>query len=236
MAGVQNANEPAVLPEQAYREIRRRILDLSLLPGEKLVLRDLAEQLQMSRTPVREALVRLRAEGLVEMLPHRGMRVAVPTATATREIYEIVQGVEGQAAKLAAERADADKVSRLEGAVAALEAAIAARDLAAWAEADREFHTLLLEAAGNQRMRDLINTFEGHMQRIRIATVYQGRLPEQSVRDHRALLEAIRAGDGERARAIHLAHRDRALAEHEHIVATMLALVLGSEKERVFPR
>ncbi len=213
------------LPEQAYQALRRMILNLELLPGEKLVLRDLAERLQMSRTPVREALVRLSTEGLVETIPNKGMRVSVPTTVATREIYEIIAGLEGQAAKLAAERADAAMIDLLDRAVADQEAALAADDIAGWAEGDRVFHGLLLVAADNQRMRELMGYFEGHMQRIRIATIYQRRKPVQSVRDHRALVEAIRARDGERARQIHLAHRDQAFAEHKLIVADMLAFV-----------
>ncbi len=212
------------------------ILSLELLPGEKLVLRDLAERLQMSRTPVREALVRLSAEGLVETIPHKGMRVSVPTAEATREIYEIIAGLEGQAAKLAAERADPAVIDLLDRAVADQEAALAADDIAGWAEGDRVFHELLLLAAGNQRMRRLMSHYEGHLQRIRIATAYQHRRPVQSVRDHRALVEAIRARDGERARLIHLAHRDQAYAEHQLIVADMLAYVYHVSPRSGAPR
>ncbi|MHB1134696.1 MAG: GntR family transcriptional regulator [Chloroflexota bacterium] len=217
-------SEVVSLPEQAYRAIRTMILDMRLLPGERLVLRELAERLQMSRTPVREALVRLSSEGLVETVPKRGMRVAVPTDVATREIYHVVAGLEGQAAKLAAETAAPDVVRQLEEAAAALERVAAEGDLAGWPEADQAFHDLLLEAAGNGHMRDLMRRFDGHMQRIRMATVYQGRMPYQSVCDHRALTEAIKAGDGEQARAIHLVHRDRALAEHERIVQDMVAV------------
>ena len=225
MSATEAASPVAVsLPEQAYRAIRAMIMDLRLLPGEKLVLRELAERLQMSRTPIREGLVRLCTEGLVETLPHRGMRVAVPTAQLTREIYQVVAGIEGQAAKLAAENADPVMVERLQLTAAKFEAVIAARDLAGWADADREFHDLLLEASGNSHMRDVMGQFDGHLHRIRMATVYQGRMPYESVRDHRALVEAIKAKDGERARALHLAHRDRAFAEHEHIVEEMLAV------------
>jgi DNA-binding GntR family transcriptional regulator len=219
------ASEAITLPEQAYRAIRAMILDMRLLPGERLVLRELAERLQMSRTPVHEALVRLSGEGLVEMVPNRGMRVAVPTAIATREIYQLVAGVEGQAAKLAAETASPETIGRLEAATVLLEKVVANGDLAGWAEADRVFHDLLLDASGNAHMQELMRRFDGHMHRIRLATVYQGRLPYDSVRDHRALLEAIKSRDGETARAIHLVHRDRALAEHERIVHDMVAVL-----------
>ncbi|MHB1006936.1 MAG: GntR family transcriptional regulator [Chloroflexota bacterium] len=224
MPAAEVASPTVSLPEQAYRAVRAMILDLRLLPGEKLVLRELAERLRMSRTPVREALVRLSSEGLVETLPHRGMRVAAPTAVVTREIYQVVAGIEGQAAKLAAENASPELVAGLDAAAARLEALAAARDLSAWPETDRVFHDLLLEASGNAHMRELMRRFDGHLHRIRMATVYQGRMPYESVRDHRALVEAIKARDGQRARALHLAHRDRAFAEHERIVEEMLTV------------
>ena len=94
------------LTDQAYEAVRAMILDLRLLPGVKLVVQDLAAKLGMSRTPVREALVRLAHEGLVETIPYKGTSVTVPSVRTLHEAYEIIQGVEGQAVKLAAERAD----------------------------------------------------------------------------------------------------------------------------------
>lgn len=219
------------LPEQAYQTLRALILDFSLLPGQQLVVTDLAQRLGMSRTPVREALVRLASEGLVENVPQKGTYVAVPTAEVFREVYEIVEGIEGQAAKLAAARVDETTIRRLEESVAAQEAALAADDVAAWANADAEFHDLIIEATGNRRMREVMRQFEGQMKRVRLAIIYRRRKPVQSVAEHRAVVAAIRAGDGDLARQLHLAHRDRAFSEFETDAAAMVAFAL-----RVSPR
>jgi DNA-binding GntR family transcriptional regulator len=95
LATDETASTPPSLTDQAYAALRAMILDLRLLPGQRLVVQELAEALGMSRTPVREALVRLAAEALVEGTPNKGMRVAVPTLQVFREVYEIVEGIEG---------------------------------------------------------------------------------------------------------------------------------------------
>jgi DNA-binding GntR family transcriptional regulator len=208
------------LADRAYGALRARILDLRLLPGQLIVEPDLAAELSMSRTPIREALARLRFEGLVTASPRRGFVVSVPTVEHMREVYEVIAGIESQAVKLAATRADASVLAQLDDALAAQEAALAggppsagefpAAALAAWTEADQRFHRLLREAAGNRLMLELMRQFEGHLHRARVATIRLRPWPRQSTDEHRAVLEAIKARDPERARVLHLAHRERA--------------------------
>ena len=206
------------LAERAYEALRTRILDLRLLPGQLVIEPDLAAELGMSRTPIREALARLRFEGLVAASPRRGFVVTVPTVEHMREVYEVIAGIEGQAVKLAAERADASVLAQLEESLAAQEAALAAIDassdsaeaLAAWTAADKRFHRLLREAAGNRVMLELMRQFEGHLHRARVAAIRLRPRPRQSTDEHRAVLDAIIARDPDRARHLHLAHRERA--------------------------
>lgn len=236
LAGVSSDIQAGIasvsLPEQAYHVLREMILDNQLLPGQKLVVSDLASRLNMSRTPVREALVRLASEGLAETVPHRGMRVTVPTLQSIREVYEIIQGIEGQAVKLAAERAGPDMIRRLEESVIAQEAALESGDLKAWAQADWLFHRLIIEATGNQHMREIMRHYDGQMQRLRLAQVLLGRDHHQSVLDHRAVLEAIRAADGNLARDIHQRHRDRFVEQLERIATGMMSMVFADARER----
>ena len=100
----------ASLADHAYAEIRAMILDLRLLPGQAILIDDLATRLGMSRTPVREAVARLSTgmEGLVITVPRKGMVVTIPTVEGMREIYEIIDGLESVAVRLAIERADAE--------------------------------------------------------------------------------------------------------------------------------
>jgi DNA-binding GntR family transcriptional regulator len=223
---IRGAKTAASLAEQAYHALREQILDLRLLPGQLLAEHELAAQLGMSRTPVREAITRLRQEGLLTTVPRKGVIVTIPTVEAMREIYEIIIGIEGQAVRIAAARADAATIQQLEGVVAEQEAALAADDLGAWTRADRRFHDLLIEAAGNRRMRELMRQFDGQLHRMRVATIHLRPKPFLSTQDHRTVVEAIRARDDESAYRLHIAHRQRALAEILPLIQQYSGVVL----------
>ena len=116
---------------------------------------------------------------------------------------------------------------RLEESVAAQVEALTRRDTADWAKADALFHDLIIEATGNERMRAVMRELDGEILRVRAAMIFQREQPHQSVEEHRAVVAAIRARDGELARQLHLRHRDRALAEYEQIASQMQGLVTG---------
>lgn len=217
--------EPS-MAERAYEAMRARILDLRMLPGQTVPEADLASELGMSRTPVREALARLRMEGLVTAAPRRGFVVTVPTAETMREIYEVVAGLEGQAVRLASLRATDDAIARLDAAIADQEAALAVDDLAGWAEADRRFHRLLREAAGNECMQRLMRQFDGQLHRARVATIRLRPRPHRSTEDHRAIVDAIRAHDPDRALRCVVAHHERANREMLEVVGDYSEFVL----------
>jgi DNA-binding GntR family transcriptional regulator len=218
--------EPWSLAERAYHAIRAMVLDLRLLPGQPVLVHELTEQLRMSRTPVREAIARLCQEGLLKRVSRKRVVVTVPTIEAMRETYEIIAGIEGQAAKLAAARADKATVKQLEESVTAMEAALAADDFVAWHEADRRFHRLLIEATGNKRMQDVMQLFQAQIHHVDLAALRLRPKTAQSVRDHRAVVDAIRARDGKKAGRVHLAHRERAIVEMERLYSEFLSLVL----------
>ncbi|MDA8217367.1 MAG: GntR family transcriptional regulator [Dehalococcoidales bacterium] len=232
MASEPSALEPArSLAEQAYEAIREMILDLRMMPGQPVRIPELAERLGMSRTPVRQAIERLSAEGLIASVSRRGMVVRVPTIEAMRELYEIIEGIEGEAAWLAAQRADEALVDELEESVQAQEAALATDDRAAWLQADRRFHRLLIEAAGNRQMSDLVRVLDGQLRPVSSAGAFLRTKPLESVRSHRAVVEAIRQHDAEKARLIHLKHRDCLLQENERVYPESLALVIRASTE-----
>ncbi len=216
------------LADKAYEEIRAMILDLRLLPGQAILIEDLATQLGMSRTPVRGAVARLSTsmEGLVTTVPRKGVVVTIPTVEGMREIYEIIEALEGQAVRLAIARIDAEMLAALEECVAAQEAALAQEDLSAWTQADRQFHRLLISASGNRRMTDLVRIYDGQLHRIRVATIHLRTTPYASTEEHRGILDAIRARDAARAMGIHAAHRARALDEMLRAVADYSGMVL----------
>jgi DNA-binding GntR family transcriptional regulator len=194
----------------AYQRIKQRILDVEFAPGTQILEQSLADQLGISRTPVREAMIRLAQEGLVEVVPRHGMRVLPLSPGDMRDIYEILSSLEPTAAELlAARRPSAQEIAPLVEACDAMEAAIARDDRDGWAKADERFHLALLDLCGNRRLAAMVMTMWDQAHRARMFTLKLRPLPVASTREHRVALEAILAGDAARARALYHTHRRR---------------------------
>ncbi len=212
-AGTKSARSGSRLlnADRAYAEVKRRILDNEMPAGYQILEQELAEMLDMSRTPVREAMIRLAEEGMVEIRPRHGLRVLPLSASDMQEIYHILIALESSAAQLVAERGlNGDQLGQLRAAVTDMDRALAADDLRGWAAADERFHMLLVEYCGNARLRALVGTFWDQSHRARMATLRLRPKPLDSNKDHAAVVEAITRGDAEAAREIHRQHRIRA--------------------------
>lgn len=196
--------------EEAYRLLKKRILTREYPGGFQALEEDLAVQLGMSRTPVREALIRLENEDFIEIVPRRGMRVRPLSVQDITEIYEVLTHLEIAAVEmLARRRLPADELRRLEGAVARMDKALDEEDYGAWGDADTDFHRLLVELCGNSRLTRVAINFQEQGVRIRMVTLPLRSRPVYSNVNHAAVLEAIRRGDPETAREIHSAHKRR---------------------------
>jgi DNA-binding GntR family transcriptional regulator len=195
--------------EQAYREIRRQILDNEMPAGFQITEQDLALRLRMSRTPTREALVHLAGEGLIEIWPRHGMRVKHVSVADLREIHHILGALEVAAARLAARRKlPADQARALRRSVADMERTAEAGDMRAWVVADTDFHRALAEASGNRRLADTAATYWNQVHRLRMITLRMREKPTASNRDHQAVVEAILKGDSDTAARLHREHWD----------------------------
>jgi DNA-binding GntR family transcriptional regulator len=135
----------------------------------------------------------------------------------------MLEGLESMAVKLAAERATPEDIERLERAVTAQEEALARDDLDAWVVADEQFHDAIIEIARNRRIRKTIEPLNAQLHRLRLFTVRMRPKPTRSVEEHRAEVEAIRAGNGELARDIHEAHR----AHARHVMVEVIKKYAG---------
>ncbi len=196
--------------DKAYRDLRQRILDNALAAGQQFTEEELAALLRMSRTPTREAMLRLASEGLVEIRPRHGMRVKPVSVEDMREIYEVLTALESTAAGLAAARPEGEvPLLAMRAAIGDMETALDADDLKAWAIADERFHKLLVEAAGNPRLAELVETYVGQSHRVRMLTLRLRPKPQKSNQDHAEVVEAIAAHDSARARELHRCHRER---------------------------
>lgn len=197
--------------DHAYQEIKQRILNNVYYPGYQVLEKDLAEELGVSRTPVREALILLQHDGLVELIPRHGMRVVPIEADDMREIYEVLTALECLAAELLAKRRpDASELEPMRQAIVRMDQALEDDDLEAWARADENFHQHLLDLCGNRRLISMARTVMDQGHRARIVTLRLRPKPVDSNREHHALLDAIEKGDGDAARQRHQEHRRRA--------------------------
>ena len=210
----QQASPPGSLVDAAYEQIRRRILDNIWPPGHRALEQEVALALGMSRTPVREALGRLRNDGLVEIIPRHGMRVLPVSPTDMREIYEILTALECMAAELLAlRRPGEEQLKPLVDATKAMDKALKADDLDAWAAADERFHRALIDAAGNRQLQVTVLNYWDRAHRARMFSLRLRPKPVNSTREHTELVERLRAGDADGAAKVNRAHRERASRE-----------------------
>jgi DNA-binding GntR family transcriptional regulator len=196
----------ASVVDQVYEAIRERITSGSLARGARVHQEDLAEELGVSRTPVREALRRLAAEGLVEMRTNRGARVADVDQAGMRVSYEARTVIEPGAARLAAAQRLEEPLARMRAAVAEQRRSL--RNVRRSFEANREFHLALAAASGNE----FLSQFAERLWVARIGeTIYERQVETQErmlldVREHEQILEAIEAGDARRAESLTRRH------------------------------
>jgi len=192
----------------AYDLIKHRIL-MNVYPGGYQVLEEeLAREFEMSRTPLKEALLRLQAEGLIDIVPRRGIRVRPLTADDIREIYGVLRPLELTAAELIASREDnrAD-IALLQAEVNSMREALKRNDLDGWAMADERFHRVLVDVAGNRRLAIAAYTLLDQSQRFRMFTLRLRDKPVKSTENHAALVKALARHDIDEALRSHTMHK-----------------------------
>ena len=189
-----------------YEEVRHAIIELRLKPGEPLREATMAEQLGVSKTPVREALARLEQEGLVEPTSFKGAVVRGYSPEDLKEIYELRELLEGAAARAAALSASEETLARLGALVAESRELHAKDDLDGLATLLGTFDVVIYEQVANERIRALIENLKAHLARIgRLTEEIPGRV-KASVEEHAAIVDAIAARDGDRAELSMRAH------------------------------
>ncbi|HJS33396.1 MAG TPA: GntR family transcriptional regulator [Alphaproteobacteria bacterium] len=196
--------------EATYLRIKKRILDNEFPPGFQILEQALALRLGVSRTPVREALIRLQDEGLVEVIPRHGMRVLPLSFDDMKEIYEILTSLEPLAAELLTRRNPrAAELAPLVEASSSMAKALEVNDLESWAKADEAYHLRLLALCGNRRLSAMVMACWEQAHRARMFTLHLRRRPERSTREHMAIVAAIGRGDADAARDLYRRHRQR---------------------------
>jgi DNA-binding GntR family transcriptional regulator len=208
---VLEAPKQKTITTQAMEQIRQLIFDGELAAGSDHLESELADRLGMSRTPVREATLMLAQQGLLEVRPRKGVRIATLSLKDMEEIYAILTELESLAAEEAAEKGYSEKdLAALKQSIEAMEEALKREDRESWAIADDAFHTELVRLGGNSRVQSIVSMMSNQVRRARAMTLYIRPLPVKSNEDHRAVFDAIRKGDAAAARERHHSHRQDA--------------------------
>ncbi len=201
------------LPQLAYLIIRKAIRNLELPPGETFLEREMTEMLNMSRTPVREALVRLEMDGWIRLIPRKGFSVEPILKESIQQICQIAEALEGVAAELATVNIDEENLNKLESLIDLQESLLYESNLKEWADVDDEFHNLIIKHSKNERLRSVMDSHSDQLYRARVYTINDRELPVRSIIEHRAIVAAMKARDSKAAQTLMHSHRKRGSQE-----------------------
>jgi DNA-binding GntR family transcriptional regulator len=196
----------AALHEQVAQRLRQMLVEGRIAPGAKLNERALAELLSVSRTPLREAIKMLAAEGLVELLPNRG---AVAVSLGEEDIlhtFEVMAGLEAQAGELAAERITQQELDEIRAMHFEMMAAYTRRDLSAYYALNARIHNAITAAARNPVLAQVYNQVNARLQALRFRSNQDGDKWKRALKEHEKMIEALAARDGAAMREVLLSH------------------------------
>ena len=221
---LRRAAEDRTLVDVATRKLREVILSGELCPGEQLVLSELAQELSMSVMPVREAIGRLQAEGLVDQRPHRGARVSPVSTADLEDLYVVRIALETLATREAAAKFAEEDYERLSGVLEEYVRAYEAKDAARGREMHSQFHLGIYELSGSLwLMRTIPALWDAADRYRRLSATLRGTLRER-YKEHQHILECCRQRDPEAASA----------ALEEHLRKTMMVVKAEiGDQERV---
>jgi len=205
-----------LLSQKVYRALKTEIIKGSLKPGTKLSEGKIAKQMEVSRTPIREALRELAAEGFVKISPNQGVVVSNASVEDVQEVLRIRGVLEGLAARLATKMISEEEIKELEKYQKQMEYYTKKDDVLAFSEMDAEFHELILNICGNNKLIQIRKNISDQAHRYRIRSLsIPGRL-KYSLKEHQEIVEALKRKDAEQA--------DRLSQKHiENVLANILA-------------
>jgi len=214
--------EPGTLPDlnrdnisdQTYRALRQGILAGQFASGKRLKLDEIETQMGISRTPLKVALDRLAAEGLVEIVPRRGTYVTIPTRKDIEESFSVRLALETYAVRLVATEIGNDELQWLQDIVRQMRALIEVDDHShiykRYAELDHEFHRLIVDSARNDLLSQFWERVSAHARMARVRYRRADRKLDLATREHEGIVRALGEGDREEAQALIAMHIDRA--------------------------
>ncbi len=200
----------APVRQQLVDTLRRAIFDFRFEPGEKLIERELCEMLGVSRTALREGLRQLEAEGLIEIVPHKGPMVARVGLKQAQDIYEVRALLEGFIGRRAAERAAPADIKALRKNLERIAKVLSSRDRIGIIAAKGEFYSILLRIADNDELTDILRRYFGQLSLLWPTMIVQSSEAEGSVDEIRDIIDAIERGDPDGAETAFRIHMQNA--------------------------
>ncbi len=190
------------LAEHIVEDLERRIISRTLNPGQRIIEESLCKTFGVSRSPVREAFQILESQGFVVREPRKGISVAKITPQEAEDIYRIRAGIEGLALSLAVQKQTPELLKKLKNLNAQMVQASEKKNGKTYNNLNQKFHELIVSACGNQRLAQLIRSFDKQTMRYRLAIVSSPGWMTNSTKIHAALIAAFEAGDADAAERI----------------------------------
>ena len=203
--------------EEVYSTLLMWIMEGELRPGEKLLDKELAEQMGVSRTPVREALRRLEDKGLVESSANRWTRVTDISIEEPEMIYPIIWTLEELAIGEASKNMTEADFNKMEAANTVLENALAESDPVGASRADAQFHEVYIQRTGNPFLINILQDLKIRYRRVEVTYFEGSSLATDSVEEHRQILEALRSGDVVRSQSMIRSNWQSSLSRLKHM-------------------
>jgi DNA-binding GntR family transcriptional regulator len=226
LEGTLNQLAHESLADQIYRLLKDNIVRHQLEPGARLLDNEIAESLQVSRTPVREAMSRLGAEGLLNIVPRRGAFVLQMSTKATKDVYEVREALEDLAVRLAVPLLTEVDLRQLEDILNRFSSATEEDDFLTCFELDRRFHDQIVRMSGNLKLAEMNALLGGSIQASRWSHCHDRNRQQASLQEHQAILHALKKRDADLASALvrdHINSVKRDLLDGQDVPATTLA-------------
>ncbi len=209
-----NLNEYLPLRDVVFNTLREAILIGTLQPGERLMEKQLAEKMGVSRTPIREAIRKLELEGLVIMIARKGAQVAEITEKDIQDVLEVRAALEGLAVRIACEKMQEATLQKLKQVMEEFTKASQIQDIDTMIYKDVEFHDIIFESTENHRLIHIVNNLREHIHRYRVAYLKKYTYLEAIGKEHQDIVDAIERRDpkvAEQVAMVHIHNQEKAV-------------------------
>jgi DNA-binding GntR family transcriptional regulator len=196
------------LNQRVYNQLREMILSGALEGGTQIEERQLAEEMGVSRTPLREAIGQLSNEGIIEYRPYRGNYVRTFTAKQVNDLYQVRMALESLAMRLAIPKLSQEHIHKIRQILDDVERALQNNDMDGYNEADRRFHKAILDISGNETLKEAMDRLSAQIQMVRVIANQDHDVVESTARERPLILAALEARDANEAARLMEEHID----------------------------